>query len=288
VWEFLPLDVMTCAFLFMQFVDRGSYWLQESISDINCTTIISPKSFLKWLFDLHRTHLRSCVSSRAIAWLFVKLVIPPFCLVSYVFSFVLCTKLGLPHPLALGVTHCICGEPLDLVGTHFLCYCHGGEWTTFHNVIWVAFASIAKDVRFHISHDQTHVLPPPSFPSFHQWVDIVLPISCTATLALVVITNPTWVDLVFRIVSSHEVAMIVAILAKEGLYHDWHLTCAFLPFAIQVFGCLHHQVDDFLQWGINIVWLANSIGGFSLAVLGALYKWSVSNLAESACWIYFL
>jgi len=66
--------------------------------------------------------------------------------------------------------------------------------------------------------------------------------------------------------------MIVTVQAKEGLYHDWHLTCAFLPFAIELFGCLHHQVDDFLHQCINIVWLANSIGGFPLAVLGALYK----------------
>ncbi len=66
--------------------------------------------------------------------------------------------------------------------------------------------------------------------------------------------------------------MIMTVQAKEGLYHDWQLTCAFLPFATEVFGCLQHQVDDFLHRCINIVWLANSIGGFPLAVLGALYK----------------
>jgi hypothetical protein len=51
---------------------------------------------------------------------------------------------------AFELTHCICGQPLDLVGTHFFyCSC-GGKRTTFHYVIWDAFTSIMKDTRFHV------------------------------------------------------------------------------------------------------------------------------------------
>jgi hypothetical protein len=40
--------------------------------------------------------------------------------------------------------------------------------------------------------------------------------------------------------------MTVVVQGKERLYHDWHLTCAFLPLAIEVFERLH-QVADFLH-----------------------------------------
>jgi len=43
-----------------------------------------------------------------VAWLFVHVVVPPFHLASKIFSLALRTNLGLPHPVALGVTHCIC------------------------------------------------------------------------------------------------------------------------------------------------------------------------------------
>lgn len=49
------------------------------------------------------------------------------------------TKLGLPQLLSIGVIHCICGWPLDLVRTHFLHCSHGGERIASHNVIQDAF-----------------------------------------------------------------------------------------------------------------------------------------------------
>ncbi len=39
----------------------------------------------------------------------------------------------------------------------------------------------------------------------------------------------TQIDLVFWVGSFHRVVTIVATQAKEGLYHDWHLTNMFLP-----------------------------------------------------------
>ncbi len=35
---------------------------------------------------------------------------------------------------------------------------YGGEKTTSHDVVRDAFASNSKDVRFHVLHEQTHVL----------------------------------------------------------------------------------------------------------------------------------
>lgn len=59
------------------------------------------------------------------------------------------------------------------------------------------------------------------------------------TLVDMVIVDPTQVDLVFQVVSSHEVAAMTITQAKGELYHDQHLIDTFLPLAIKVFGCLH-------------------------------------------------
>jgi hypothetical protein len=42
-----------------------------------------------------------------------------FWLVSNIFSIMMHIKLGLPHPLTFGLSHCICGQPLDLMGSIF-------------------------------------------------------------------------------------------------------------------------------------------------------------------------
>jgi hypothetical protein len=83
------------------------------------------------------------------------------------------TKLGLPHSLALGLSHCICGQPLNPMGFHFFPCTHGGERTTSHDVMKDAFASIARDASLHVSYEQTHVLLPPTFQSSHWPVNIV-------------------------------------------------------------------------------------------------------------------
>jgi hypothetical protein len=75
-----------------------------------------------------------------------------------VFSYLLCTRLDLPHLLILEFIHYICDKPLDLLGTHLFFCSHGGEWIAFHDAISNAFIFIMKDVRFHVSCEQTHVL----------------------------------------------------------------------------------------------------------------------------------
>jgi hypothetical protein len=58
-----------------------------------------------------------------------------FLLILEVFFIALCIWLGLPHPLALGLSHCICGQPLDPMRIHLLSCAHGGERTVSHDVI---------------------------------------------------------------------------------------------------------------------------------------------------------
>jgi hypothetical protein len=120
------------------------------------------------IFDSHCAHLKSCVGLRVSAWLFSHPIIPSFYLASNVFSSTLHTRLG-PHPLALELTHCICGQPPNLARTHLLRYSRGEALhTAFRDAIQDAFTSIVKNVGFHVSHEQIHLLPPPSLQSFHQ------------------------------------------------------------------------------------------------------------------------
>jgi hypothetical protein len=107
---------------------------------------------------------------RVSAWLFVHSITLSFHLVLDVFSLVLCTKLTIPHPLGLGLIHCICGQPLDLEGTHLLHCSHDGERIAFNDVIWDVFTSVMKDTRFHVVHEQTNVV---FMPSFYFLIDML-------------------------------------------------------------------------------------------------------------------
>jgi hypothetical protein len=91
-------------------------------------------------------------------------------LTSKVFFTMLHIWLGLHHPLTLDLSYCICGQPLDAMGIHFLHCAQGGERMVSHDIVQDAFASmrdafasIAKDMGFHVLHKQTHILLLPTF-----------------------------------------------------------------------------------------------------------------------------
>ncbi len=96
-------------------------------------------------------------------WLFAHLVILFFDLALNIFSYVMHTKLGFLHLLALGLSHYIYGQLLDPMGIHFFHCAHSGERTVSHDATWDAFASIMKDVCFHVACEQTHILLPVTF-----------------------------------------------------------------------------------------------------------------------------
>jgi len=70
--------------------------------------------------------------------------------------------------LALGLSHSICGQPLDPMGIHLLCCACGRERTTSHDIMQDAFASITTNASFHVAHQQNHVPLPPTFHSSCQ------------------------------------------------------------------------------------------------------------------------
>jgi hypothetical protein len=75
-------------------------------------------------------------------WFFVHPIIPPFSLTFDIFSFALCTKLDLPHPLTLKVTHYIVISPEILQGpTFFIAPMAGSK---LHPTIWFEMFSPCK------------------------------------------------------------------------------------------------------------------------------------------------
>jgi hypothetical protein len=55
--------------------------------------------------------------------------------------------------------------------------------------------------------------------------------------------------------------------AKEKNYYDRHPTDQFLLLAIEVFGCLHKQVDVFLHNCVNTMWNLKRLEGPHLFIL---------------------
>jgi hypothetical protein len=60
-------------------------------------------------------------------------------------------RLGLSHPLVLGVSHYICSQPLDLMGIHHFHCADGGEKMASHDAVQIVFVTIVWDTWFHVS-----------------------------------------------------------------------------------------------------------------------------------------
>jgi hypothetical protein len=108
-----------------------------------------------------------------------------------IFSSTLCTRLGLFYPTACGLSQCICGQPIDSIKIHLLHCVHGGECNVTHDAICDSFISIVRDVNFHVSCKQTHVLLTPYLQWLWQQVNIVFIIDGIRALVDVIIVDST-------------------------------------------------------------------------------------------------
>jgi len=215
-------------------------------------------------FDSHWACLRSCREPGARAWLSTRLVIPCFRLSSNIFASVLQTKLSLPHPLTLGLTHCICDHPLDPKGIHFFLLC---PWWGEDYIAWNhsrCFCVHCKRCQFSGFARSNPCFRTTFFSSFSSGVDIVLSVDDIHTLVDVVIVDLTWTNLVWQVVLFRGVAALLVVQVKEGFYCDYYLTNVFFHFVIEVFGCFYQQVDNFVHRCANMLWWAK---GRSEAIL---------------------
>jgi hypothetical protein len=99
------------------------------------------------------------------------------------------------------------------------------------------------------------------------WVDIILTKDGICTLVDVVIVDPMWVDLLFQFCTNQKFNTVDVIQAKETDYHDRHPIDQFNILAIDVFGCLHKQINVFLHNCADVIWSFKRLEGPSLFVL---------------------
>ncbi|CAM6086720.1 unnamed protein product [Calypogeia fissa] len=165
---------------------------------------------------------------------------------SFIFTTSLRVWLGLPHPGLLGQPACVCGHSLDPVGTHILRCSHGSERTATHDDLRDVLAAIAQDAGYHVSTEQTHVLPAVGGIPDRRRADIVFSRAGVQSLADVVVADPTGASMVSSAAHISGHAASHAARFKEEAYAIRHPGDLFYPFAIEVFGALHPALDRFL------------------------------------------
>jgi hypothetical protein len=83
----------------------------------------------------------------------------------------------------------------------------------------------------------------------------------------VIIANSTWAYLLPRSSAIQGFVAFDAAQTKEKSYRDWHPINQFFPSAIEIFECLHKQVDVFLHDCANAIWSLKGLEGPHLFVL---------------------
>jgi hypothetical protein len=146
-------------------------------------------------FETHYSRILSCFGIGAWIWFMDQPTFPTFWLSSPHFSTTFWTWLGLPHPSIVGIFQCMYTHPIGATSVHFLHCAHGNEHTGTHDVVHDIFVAIIQDAEFHVGWEQLHAFLSTTFHSSCQQVDIVFIKDGIHTLADVVITDPTRMDL---------------------------------------------------------------------------------------------
>jgi hypothetical protein len=145
-------------------------------------------------------------------------------------------------------------------------YAHGNKHIGTHDVVCDIFAAIMQDVGFHMGRKQLHVLFSNMFNSSHWQVDIVLNKDDIYTLVNVVVVDPKWTDLFPWSCTTQR--FVTFDVVQEQNYCDWHPADQFLPLVVEVFRCLHKQVDVFLHNCANAIWSLKGLKGLCSFYLG--------------------
>jgi hypothetical protein len=101
---------------------------------------------------------------------------------------------------------------------------HGNEHIGTHDAIRNTFATIVRNVSFHMGQEQLHVFFSTTFNFSYQRVDIMLTKNGICILADVVIVNPMQADLLPQFCATQKFVIFDAIQAKEKSYHIQHPT----------------------------------------------------------------
>ncbi|CAM6084321.1 unnamed protein product [Calypogeia fissa] len=116
---------------------------------------------------------------------------------------------------------------------------HGSERTATHDDIRDVLAAIARDAGYHVSTEQTHVLPAVDGIPDRRRADIVFLRAGVRALANVVVVDPMGASMVASAAHNRGHAAFHTAQLKEEAYAVRHSRDLFYPFAVEVFGALH-------------------------------------------------
>jgi len=159
---------------------------------------------------------------------------------------------------------------------HKFVHCaHEGKHKIKHDVIQDFFATIVRDVGFHVLNEQTHVLPMSPIWSPQQWMVIVLITNGIHILANVIILDLICACFVNYLFSKNDYdncnsSQKCVILQLTPLEDD------FIHLAIKMFGNLHQQANKFFHWCANMAWLVKGTRGPLLSIIRSFYRQRVS------------
>jgi hypothetical protein len=136
-----------------------------------------------------------------------------------------------------------------------------------HDIICNTFVTIAQDVGFHTGWKQLHMFPSTTFNSSFRQVDIVFTKDGIHILVNIVIVDLMQMDLLLWCCVTQGFVAFDIVWTKEKDYCDGHPTNQFLLFTIEIFRCLHKQVDIFLYNYANAIWSFKRLKSHSLFVL---------------------
>ncbi|CAM6087761.1 unnamed protein product [Calypogeia fissa] len=115
-----------------------------------------------------------------------------------------------------------------------------------HDDLRDVLAAIARDTRYYVSTEQTHVLPVVDGIPDRRRADIVFSRAGVRALADVVVADPTGASMVSSAAHIPGHAASHAARLKEEAYAVRHSGDLFYPFAVEVFGALHPALNKFL------------------------------------------
>jgi hypothetical protein len=72
--------------------------------------------------------------------------------------------------------------------------------------------------------------------------------------------------------NTRRVVTMITSQTKVLSYHNWHFENEFIPFAVEIFGCLHKKVDDLFFQCVNMAWLTKGFRGLFLSILCSFYR----------------
>jgi len=217
--------------------------------------------FFNETFEAFCAWILSCFNPGVSTWVTTQLVFLAFWLSSPIFCTIFHTWLGPPHSLITSILRCVCTHPIDPMGIHFLCCVHGNECTRTHDAIHDTFVSHNVKCWFPC---WIKTITCTSFNSSCRRINIVFTKDDIRTLANVVIINPTWVNLFPWSYATQGFVALDVVQVKERNYRNWHPINQFLPWAIEIFGCLHEHADLFLHDCANVIWNFKGIEGLHL------------------------